>query len=319
MTSQPDLKKFPLFEGLTQDEQIKLRSIIKIRSAKRGTTLFEKGDKRKEFIIVISGAVHVYRMFNDEVQTLALLDPTDFVVESALVDPEIAHQHNAEVTKDAELMTIDGKTYQKFAKENLGIANKLLGTILSNLTERLHHANNKLVTLYATGKIASTYGDIDNLIDLLLKTITSTIKAKKALFAWYHPEDNSIVIENALGYPKNQAIQNLHISLQDDPILGEIYRTQRDIYITKATVKDKPHLKTDYSGITMLGVKIRSGGKVVGAILLSDKEGNRDFSYNNQILLHIIVKQITLAIQEAEQEKEKNQKKEHQQVYVAPM
>ncbi|MFH2097502.1 MAG: cyclic nucleotide-binding domain-containing protein [bacterium] len=319
MANQSDLKSLPLFKKFTEAELTQLSSIVNVRSVKRGTTLFDKGDKRKEFIILVSGVVHVYRMFNDEMQTLALLDPGDFVVESALVDPSMTHQHNAEVTRDAELLIIESKAYQKFSKNNSIIANKLLGTILSILAERLHHANNKLVTLYATGKIASTYGDLDNLIDLLLKTITATISAKKALFAWYRPEENKIVIEKALGYPNNQEIQNLNVSLQDDPLLGEIYRTQRDIYITRSTANDKPHLKTNYGGATMLGVKIKSSGKVMGAILLSDKEDNRDFSYNNQILLHIIVKQITLAIQEAEYKKEKSQKKEYQQVYVPPM
>lgn len=313
------LQNVPVFHGLNAKALEQLAAILELRKAARGEVLFEAGQKRKEFFVVLSGTVHVYRMFNDEVQTLALLDEMNFAVETALVNPSIDHQHSAEVTKDAELLILDGKRFRSFASEHPEIANVLLGNILMNLTERLHHANNKLVTVYETGKIASTYSDLNNLIDLILKTILATIRARKALFATYKPLENRIVIEQALGYGENQTIENLKLSLRDDPILGEIHRTQRDIFVTKETYKEKPHLKTEYSGQTMLGVKIRTGGQVIGAILLVDKEGGRNFSYNNQILLHVIVKQIALAIQDAEITQDQELNEEHERVYIPPL
>lgn len=319
MSASDQISHIPIFAGLERRALDQLNEIIERRVIPRGTQLFEQGDKRKELIIVLKGRLHIYRLFNDEVQTLALLDETNFAVETALIDPNLQHNHNAEATVDSELLIIDGKNFQKFSKDHPDTANILLGNILQNLTERLHHANNKLVTLYATGKIASTYADLDNLIELLLKTILETIHAKKAVFATYRPLENRIIIERAIGYPADQAIQNLKLSLNDDPILGEIYRTQRDIYVTKAVFKEKPHLTTEYSSQTMLGVKVRTSGQVVGAILLGEKENNRDFNYNNQILLHIIVKQIALAIQEAELAREKTLSEEHERVYVPPL
>ena len=83
MVSIQILNGIPLFSGLDQAAVTELAKVIELRSVERGAVLFEKGDQRKEFFVVVTGAVHVYRMFNDEVQTLALLDPTDFAVESA--------------------------------------------------------------------------------------------------------------------------------------------------------------------------------------------------------------------------------------------
>lgn len=319
MVSAQILNGIPLFSGLDQAALAELVKVIELRPVERGAVLFEKGDKRKEFFVVVSGAVHVYRLFNDEVQTLALLDPTDFAVESALVDSNLEHQHNAEVTKAGQVLVIDGRSFQKFSQTHPQIANALYGRIIANLTERLHHANNKLVTLYATGKIASSYSDLYNLIDLLLKTIVSTIRSQKAVFAWYRPLENRIVIQEAIGYSDDQSIVNLKLSIADDPILGEIYRTHRDIFVRREDYAEKPHLRTPYSSETMLGVKIRIGERVVGAILLGDKAGGRNFSYNNQILLHIIVKQVALSIQEAEVAEDKSQREEQQRVYIPPL
>jgi CRP-like cAMP-binding protein len=313
------LQSIPLFRGLEATALEELAEILELRKAPRGSVLFEAGNKRKECFIVLSGKVHIYRMFNEEVETLAVLDETNFAVESALVDPTIDHHHNAEITKDAELIVIDGKRFRSFAKTHSEIANILLGNIVINLTERLHHANNKLVTLYATGKIASTFSNFENLIDLLLKTILTTIHAKKAIFATYQPLENKIVIEQAMGYSNTGEIETLKLSISDDPILGEIHRTQRDIFVTKELYKEKPHLKTPYSAPSMLGVKIRTGGEIVGAILLVDKEGGENFSYNNQILLHIISRQIALAIQEAESSRERSLREENERVYIQPL
>ncbi|USN53598.1 MAG: cyclic nucleotide-binding domain-containing protein [Candidatus Nomurabacteria bacterium] len=313
------LKPIPVFQGLSDEALGKIAAITQMREAKRGTLLFENGDKRKEFIIVLSGQVHIYRTFKDEVQTLALLGAHTFLVESALINPDVEHHHLAEVTEDAQLLVISGKDFQKFRQQEPAIANVLFGNIMGNLTDRLHHANNKLVTVYATGKIATSYSNLDNLIEALLQTITETIRAKKALFAWYRPMENRIVIEKAIGYEKNQDIESLKLSLRDDPILGEIHRTQRDIFITHEVFKAKPNLETAYSSASMLGVKVRTGGEVVGAILLGDKEGKRDFNYNNQILLHIIVRQIALAIREAEHQQNLEGNEELHRVYIPPL
>ncbi len=313
------LKSIPLFAGLDASATETLASILELRNAPRGSLLFESGNKRKECFVLLSGKVHIYRMFNDEVQTLALLDATNFAVESALVNPNLEHHHTAEVTMDAELIVVDGKKFQELTSKHPEITNVILGNIVTNLTERLHHANNKLVTLYATGKIASTYSDFTNLIDLLLKTILATIRAKKALFATYRPLENQIVVEQAIGYSNTGEIETLKLSINEDPILGEIFRTQRDVFVTKEQYKEKPHLKTPYSAPTMLGVKIRTSGEVVGAILLVEKEGGENFSYNNQILLHVISRQVALAIQEAEVAREQNLREENERVYIPPL
>ncbi|MDD5341941.1 MAG: cyclic nucleotide-binding domain-containing protein [Patescibacteria group bacterium] len=294
------IQNIPVLEGLSDPELQVLAKIITVKKYNKGEILFEAGEARKSFFIVLSGQAHIYRIFNEEVQTLAILGKHSFAVESALTNPKLKHSHSCEVTESGDMIEILGKDFLKLAEDYSQIVNKIYSNIIENLTERLHHANNKLVTIYSTGKIASSYSDLDNLTDLLITTILKIIKAQKAIFALYYPAEGRVVIQDARGYGNNQRVKNLKIDLFKDPILGQIYRTRREISIVKEQYRKQKNLATGYSSQNMLGVPMQVGNRVVGAILLGDKERGREFSYNNQILLGIIARQIVLPIAMAE-------------------
>ncbi|MFC1663386.1 Crp/Fnr family transcriptional regulator [Patescibacteria group bacterium] len=312
------LKPIPVFNGLSATELSAIAAIIKSVKVKRGVKLFKRGDKRSTFYIVNSGRLHLYRRFRDEQQTLAILDPYNFIVESSLSNPQENHQHYAETWSDSDLLAIEGKDFLNFSKKHPTIANRIYATIIENITSRLHHANNKILTLYSTGKIAASYGDIYNLAELLLEAILEVIKAKKILLALYNPDDNKIVIHEALGYPNNQKIKNLKVSTSHDLILGTIFRDKTDVVITRQEYLANKKLHTDYASPTMLGVKVQTGDEVIGAILLGEKIGGQNFSYNNHILLDIISRQIALALREAEHKELQSSKDELGRVYIKP-
>ncbi len=298
------LQKIPVFEGLSEPELQVVSKIITVKKFKKGEVLFEQGEPRRSFFIVLSGQVHIYRIFSEEVQTLAILGKNNFAVESSLTDPKERHGHNCEVTERGDMIEIRGKDFLKMSEDYPQITNKVYNNIIANLANRLHHANNKIVTIYSTGKIASTYDDLDHLTDLIISTILQIIKAKKAIFALYHPEEGKVTIYDARGYSSNQKIKNLNINVFKDPVLGQIYRSKRELMITKAMYKRRKNLRTAYSSQTMLGVPLLVGDRVVGAILLGEKDRSRDFSYNNQILLDVIARQIVLPIAMAGSEEE---------------
>lgn len=270
------------------------------RRVKKGETIFQHGNHRESFFVVLAGQVHIYRLFNDEPQTLAILDKNEFAVETALVDPALRHDHYAEALEDGELLVIDGKSFQQFRKKSPAVANAIFGEIIKNLTGRLHHANNKIVTIFSTGKIASTYDDLDHLTDLLLDTILEIIRAKRAIFVLFSPLEGKAVIRDAKGYHNNQEMKNLEVALNQDPILGPLYHAERDVLITEEQFKQERALHTAYASRNMLGTPLRVRDRVIGAILLGDKEGGHEFSHNNQILLNIIARQVVLAIATAE-------------------
>lgn len=294
------LRGVPLFQNLKDPDLKALGDFAVVRKVAKGEELFAPGDHRNTFIIVLSGELHIFRMFNDEVQTLAYLDTNEFAVESALVDPSLKHEHNGEMISDGELLVIDGRKFRKFRESHPVIANQIYGTIVANLTERLHHANNKLVTIYSTGIIASTYDNLDNLSDLVLTTILKVIRAKRALFVLFEPLEGKALVRDAKGYLDNQSMRNLSLPLGSDPILGQLYRVPRELRISAEHYASQKELHTPYASRNMLGAPLHLHDRVLGAILLGDKQGEEEFSHNNAILLGIIARQIVLPVAIAE-------------------
>lgn len=290
------LTQLPVFHGLTNEEAAALAGLCTLRTIRQGDVLFRPGDSRSAFFVVYAGQIRITRLLNDEVQTLALLDPYDFAVESALVDPNLKHEHTGEAAEESQVVEIDGKQFRTFRQQYPHIANQMFQQIILNLSERLHHANNKLGTIYATGKIAAGYSNLENVTDLLLTTILGIIRAKRALFALYKPREGKAVIRQAMGYGNDQAMRNLTVPLHSDPLLGAMYNTGAGVVISEHEYKRDKTLHTPYASRNMLGAPLQVGGRMVGAILLGDKLGEASFSHNNQILLDIIARQIVLLV-----------------------
>lgn len=299
------LKPIPIFHALNDTEIRLLAGICTIQAFKKGETLFKAGDHRDSFYIQLTGQVHIFGFFEGEPQTLALLDDNEFAVETALVDAKQKHEHNGEMIEDGELLVITAKAFAEFRTTHAEIANKIYGEMIKNLTTRLHHANNKLVTIYFTGKIAAMYDDLDHLTDLLLDTILHIIRARRGAFILFRPLEGKATIRDAKGYHSNQEMKNLEVSLTDDPILGPLYHSGRDILITEEQFKQEKALHVPYASRNMLATPLKIHNKVIGAILLGDKEGGREFSHNNQVLLNIITRQIVSAVATAIASEEK--------------
>lgn len=317
MVESEILKNIPVFAGLQTEDLKSLALVCQIKKTEAGEKLFLAGEARRTFYVLLSGKLKIYRSLKDEEEVIAYMDKNNFIVESALVDPKLKHSHFGEIMEKGEILTIDGKDFLKLSEKNPGLANIIYGNILKNLTERLHHANNKLITVYSTGKIASTYANIYNLLPLLLETILTVIKAKKALFALYKPFEDKIVIQEAIGFDNNQAIKNLSLELRNEPFLGKIYETGEDIFLTTEESKQNKSQKKPYLGENALGVKVQAGNKNIGAIVLVDKK-DEDFNFNNQILLNIISRQIATAVLAAEKSEDKELGEELHRVYIKP-
>ncbi|MFH1367028.1 MAG: cyclic nucleotide-binding domain-containing protein [Patescibacteria group bacterium] len=311
------IKNIPVFAGLSPEELNSLASLCLLKKMAVGQKLFKAGEGRKNFYVILSGKLKIYRLLKDEQEVIAYMDKDNFAVESALVDPGLKHTHFGEVMEKGEILEMKGSDFLNLSKNNLRLGNKIYGNIVNNLTERLHHANNKLVTVYSTGKIASTYANIYNLLPLLLETILSVIKAKKAFFALFKPFENKTVIQEAIGFSNNQAIKNLNLGLRGEPFLGKIFENGEDIFVTSEEAKKNKEYKLPYLGENALAVKIQTGQKILGAIVLVDKK-EEDFNFNNQILLNIISRQIATALQTAEKTEDQSSHEELKRVYIKP-
>ena len=312
------IKNISVFRGLNEKDLAEVAKICHLEEVKKGREIFKAGDSRQEFIVILEGKLRVARKIKEEKETLAYMDKDNFAVESALVDPKLKHTHYGDIVEEGKILKIKGRDFISLARKNAVLANQIYGNIIKNITERLHHANNKLVTVYSTGKIASTYANVYNLLSLILETILTVIRANKALFALYKPLQNKIVIQEAIGYASNQKIKNLEIKINSDPFLGKIYQTGQDLFITPEDYKANKNYNLPYLSETALGVKVQTGNKILGAIVLTDKR-KENFNFNNQILLNIISRQVASAIKEAEKTEEKGLGEELGREYIKPI
>lgn len=313
-----EIKNISVFAGLEEKDLAELANICRIEKTKEGEEIFKAGDSRQEFFIVLEGKLRISRKVKEEKETLTYIERGNFAVESALVNPKLKHSHYGEIMRAGKILKIKGKDFLSLGQKNQKLANQIYGNIIKNITERLHHANNKLITVYTTGKIASTYANIYNILNLILETILTVIQAKKALFALYKPLQNKIVIQEAIGYANNQKIKNLDLNLNADPFLGKIYQTGQDLFITPEDYKADKKYNLPYLSETALGVKVQTGDKILGAIVLAEKKDSL-FNFNNQILLNIISRQVASAIKEAEKTEEKNLHEELGRQYIKPI
>jgi len=224
--SKTTLKNYPLFKGLGTIQRAALKKIAKEVILPADTHLFVIHDEVKSFFVVESGSIRLYKTFAEHEETFAHVGKDDFISEVALTGSNThTYTLNAQATEYTRLLAFSQKDLQRFRKTYP----KAYGTIMAAITERLDmrlfHINNKLVTLYSTGKLLAEHrSDLAMLSQGLLKIILEVINAENALLALYPDHTKSIVIQNVIGHVNNSQILCLELSRDTDPILGKLYR-----------------------------------------------------------------------------------------------
>ncbi|MBI3115288.1 MAG: cyclic nucleotide-binding domain-containing protein [Candidatus Kerfeldbacteria bacterium] len=307
----------PLFATLTETERKQLGDLGARRLFGEGDTVFRAGDLRNALMVVLKGRLRIFQMFNGHPETLALLEAGSFSGEEALVNPTKQHQHSAVADIASELLFIPGDAFLALERKQPHLAVKLLSSVLSVIADRLTHADTKLLTLYATGRIAALATDLRELIHLILSTVARTVHARQALFVLFHPEEQRAMIRDAIGYRKN--LQGRSVALDRDPVLGRVFRSDEAVVVTRTQTSRDAHWETVYSSSGMLAVPITVGRSVLGAIYVGDKRNGEDFSVNNRLLLSIVTNQIAVSVQDAKLEEEKRASEELERVYIQPL
>ena len=92
---------------------------------KKGDVIFLEGEPGADMYIVQGGAVEIYRVLEGSDEVLAVMEKGDFFGEMSLLEgtPRSA---SARVGEDAELIIINGTTFDKMLKANIEIAVRML-------------------------------------------------------------------------------------------------------------------------------------------------------------------------------------------------
>ncbi len=315
MINESVLKNVDIFSELKVNEISKLAKIIKLKKVKKGDYLFKKGDKRTDFFVVLSGYIKLSQSNNKNEEGWAILKVQDFICANALIKPGSIHAQTAFAVEDSELLSISGSSYVKLVKNNEHISNVVLSGLITGLNDRLKHSTNKLVALYKTGQITANEEKLKDIAHETLKVLTNVIKARKAVFTVIDKYKNENIILATVGYKKSDDVANKVIKMSEDKVMGEAYE-KRKVFRSDGDWEFSLFLKSIYKIEKSLAVPLVFNNKVIGMILLGDKEGSA-FSINNEVLLQLIANQIAGAVYRAEEEQEIKAAEELKRIYIS--
>ena len=143
-----DLRKSPLFEGLSDDELKKLMDMAEPVSLRAGEVLIKQGELGDAAYVVISGEFEIQKQTGQSLIKIDVRNPGDVVGEMALLSQT---PRNASVIAktDCEVLRIPQESFEKLLSSSTTAALAVLHWVIARLTqnESLLHQQEKMAAL----------------------------------------------------------------------------------------------------------------------------------------------------------------------------
>ncbi|MCB9803019.1 cyclic nucleotide-binding domain-containing protein [Candidatus Nomurabacteria bacterium] len=310
------LEQITLFQNLSKSELKIVSNFLLEKNYQAEDKIFKKDSIRDKVIIIKDGLVKLQTEIADHQEIIALFKDGDFLGEMAFLEKGSHHQHSLEVASP-RLSTLEFSVYHwyKILKEHPEISRKIYQNIAISLKNRLDHANNKLVTLFASGQIIAKYDNIEDISRHLIEIIQKVIPCQKTLFITSSQGNERFVVRHLSGY-KNIKLGEI-FNANQDPLLEEIM-TKAETKIFQKNTWPKNFINLKYVSNSLIVAPIKIARKITGFIILADKLNGRAFSMNNQILLEAIATQIAPIIEEERLLNFQNSSDDLKRVYIDP-
>jgi CRP-like cAMP-binding protein len=141
------LTKSPLFRNLDETERAQILIIGRTRGCKTGEVLFREGDAGDGLYIVVKGSVRISKQSATGEEALAVLEPSAFFGEMALID-FAARAADAIANEDSELFFIPLQELRSLIEAQHGIALKILYALCEVLAQRLRETNERYMSIF---------------------------------------------------------------------------------------------------------------------------------------------------------------------------
>jgi len=310
-----DLNKIALLNNLSQKELVWLKRFLLNHTYSAGDLIMTRGKSRDRVIIIIDGLVSLETKIDGE-ETIALFKAGETVGEMALIEKNGWHQYTLKAISD-KVNTLELSVYNwhTIIKKEPAISQKIYQNIAILLKHRLNHANNKLVTLFATGKIIGQYENLETIATALIKVILNIIPSKRALFITTSVPGNKIHLEENIGWTNLK--KGAYYPIKNDRLLKLVAKEKTTVIFEK-NKRPKGYEDSPYLAKSLIVVPIVNQKNTLGFIILGDKSNGHNFSINNQILLEAIANQVAPAINNIISVHLKSAEKSLREVYVDP-
>ncbi len=311
------LEQVSLFKNLSKSELKIVADFLLSQKYSQGEKIFQKNSIRDKVIIIQAGLVQLQTEIAEHQQVIALFKSGDFLGEMALFEKDSLHQHDLEVASETlETLELSVAHWYKILKKYPSIAHTIHQNIVVSLKSRLDHANNKLVTLFASGQIIASYNDFDKMNQQIIEIIQKIIPCQKSLLATGNGSAEKFIVRYAKNYPKIKKYDVLDISL--DPLLHSLSENP----VTKILTKNSwpsAYKKLAYFSDSLIITPIKISKRLNGLIILGDKLNGRPFSTNNQILLDALASLLAPVIVEEQNKSLESSKEDLKRVYIEPL
>jgi len=142
------LRKIPLFAGLTNDHLARIARVGSERRFEAGSHLFREGDAGHEFFVILSGRVRISKTIEGiGEEALAILDPGDYFGEMALVD-DTPRSADAIAHTGCTLWAVQKADLDQLMFVDKDLAYEILWTFVRTLSARLRETNDKIKTFF---------------------------------------------------------------------------------------------------------------------------------------------------------------------------
>ena len=129
------LSKHFLFQSLDGEGIEEIAKLFKERHAKRGQSLFMKGDKCHEMMLVVEGTVHILANSPDGKEViLNAIGPGGIIGELALLDGK-PRSAQADVVKDCRMLVITRSDFMGLLRQKPGLTIQLMSLLCQKLRD----------------------------------------------------------------------------------------------------------------------------------------------------------------------------------------
>lgn len=306
-----------IFSGLSDDVLEKLSAITKEYKFNEGDIIFEENSPGDAMYIIIEGKAIAEKIIEEgRHKAVGTFGSGDVFGEMALFDRQPRSARIRALTPLGVLALFQDE-FQKFLLSDTEDAARILGRVITVLTQRIRQTDQELVTLYETGKIAGSTTEVNNMLNAIMERLMTSVNSADCgitmLFNQYTdefepkasrglPADDVISLTLVKSHP---IVKSMLERLEKNPDLVEAF------LLEGITWKDPEFLKMP----SVLVVPLSNKGRLFGFILLGNKEKRYAFKSNEVNLVQAVASQVASAVESALFRKEETARERLGQVY----
>ncbi len=311
-----NLANISLFKQLDKAELALLEKFCLAKNYQANQYIFGQNKIQDRLIIIKSGQAELVSQIDDEQQTIALFNTNDFLGEMSLIDRQQKYEHDLRAKTDLETLEIHQRHWPSLIKQSNRLKDKIYKQTASILNQRLNHADNKLLALFAFSQFIGKENSLEKISEKLLNIILEIIPSQCAAIASYSHTTNKLHVYQNKNYPVWKNGQ--YYSIEHWPLLKNILRQQQSLIFQ---INDWPQSKQLLPGLvqnTNIIIPIRLPKKVLGFIILGNKHDQEEYSSNNQILLEALAMEFAAVIQQTHLNEYEEAASEVKHIFIEP-